>query len=201
MKNFKKAFVIALAIMLAYCTGYAWITVSEPQNSVTRSVQIAVDESAQGKLLIGENSMALGEDSLEGTETKSLKPCTSEDGKTFRDEEGNKATAGYVDSYTVYLKSSDTPHGLQISNLVISGDGSEDDIAQALRIAVSYGSEVKIFDPSSPVGEVYSLSVSNRDVTPLTVITWFEGTDEACTTDNALASTGAIEVKVVLGLV
>lgn len=200
-KTFKRVFVATLAVLLAYGTSYAWIAVTEPQNSVTRSVQIAVDEASTGKLLIGATATTMGEEEMISANTATLKPCTSTDGKTFRDEDGNTVNKGYTDSYTVYLKSSDRNYGLTVSDIVISGDGAEDVINDALRIAVEYGGSVKIYDSTSTFGDVFGLSVSYRDAMPLKVTVWYEGTDEACTADNANASTGTVDVKVVLGLV
>lgn len=200
-KIFGKAFVTMLAVMLATGTGYAWIKVTEAQNSVTRSVQVSVDEASNGKLLMGEKATALGEGAMRSTGTAELKPCTSEDGVTFRNESGDKVSTGYTDSYTVYIKSGDTNHALAVRNVIIGGFGAEDAITDALRVAVTYGGETKVYDRTSSFDDVFSLAVSNKDATALTVTVWYEGTDDSCTAENALDNSGSVSVKVVLGMV
>lgn len=154
-----------------------------------------------GNCLWAKKATALGEGAMRSTGTAELKPCTSEDGVTFRNESGDKVSTGYIDSYTVYIKSGDTNHALAVRNVIIGGFGAEDAITDALRVAVTYGGETKVYDRTSSFDDVFSLAVSNKDATALTVTVWYEGTDDACTAENALDNSGSVSVKVVLGMV
>lgn len=61
--------------------------------------------------------------------------------------------------------------------------------------------KTKVYDRTSSFDDVFSLAVSNKDAAALTVTVWYEGTDDACTAENALDNSGSVSVKVVLGMI
>lgn len=130
-------------------------------------------------------------------------PMHSENGEKFSDVDGNDVEAE-TDKASI-TSAVGYPVQFYVSNIEVVTDCETADILKALRVSVSYDLDTYIFAPCDgysyqnkhlkEYGTKFCTNASDMERT-ITIRYWFEGLDDACTTENINAMTGDIGITI-----
>lgn len=192
MRTLRRICIGIIAFLLSVGFVYAWYTIMYKADAVYRVTPSLPED---GTLCIG-SSGSSGTATYTG-QSFTLTPVTSTDNINFKNEYGQ--TVG-VEGSNVYIKADKALGGLQVTDIEVS---SEDELYDALRVTVQYGTEFKTFAPCgehegyAEYGEAYTQPVGTAAKIGMITL-WLDGTDDACTTLNANNADSA-EITITFG--
>ena len=200
MKKISKTVgMITFAVIVGALSAFAWIELTDEITYSGLSVRLADTEDSV--ITISSTKTGSGTDEVHADSVMDeMIPCTSDDGKTFKDESGVKVHGEpYYLEKTFYIHANEAGHTISIEDIELTN--GEQDIAEATRCAVTILGETKIIEPTSDdLGGTFGngLALSTTDPNVANIKVYFEGTDESCTADN-INDMDAIGIDVVLG--
>lgn len=197
-KLFSKVGVATFAIIVSAVAAYAWISVS---SAVTYSgLSVRLKESDQSTIFISDSKTGGEQVKVKAnSQMLEMSPCTTDDGIVFYDENDVEVKGDpYYLEKTFYIFSTVKGQQVHVDDVELSNGNQE--IADALRVAVTVGNDTQIINPKdndygTDLGGDLALSTSSPNVANVKV--YFEGTDDSCTVEN-IADMDAIGVSLIL---
>lgn len=197
-KLFSKVGIATFAIIVGAVAAYAWISVS---SAVTYSgLSVRLKESDQSTIFISDSKTGGEQVKVKAnSQMLEMSPCTTDDGKVFYDENDTEVKGDpYYLEKTFYIFSKVKGQQVHVDDVELSNGNQE--ITDALRVAVTVGNDTQIINPSendygTTLGGDLALSTTSPNVANVKV--YFEGTDDACTGAN-IRDMDAIGVSLVL---
>lgn len=184
-----------LILVVALGTGLAYAWYASIYRGTFGGVSLSPNEAQESAM--GVNSSITGTFSASANlgQQSSLNPSTTIDGVSFKTKGGENSTDFLA--FNGYMRVPTDTSTFRVSEITLTGN---DEINKALRVAVTFNGERKIFAPvqgadgnvsiCSTLGEDFSTGCTANTPTLVNFIVWYEGTDSSATAVNANSAKG-----------